>query len=234
MPYKLDDRELGVIEVRERRSSSRFSARWKEGGLVVITPVGISRHETLKAIDAMRAQLLARRPAAMFEIGHPLQFDGGITYHFESSQLHPNKIMLHPSDNGGVVSIGSNLHLGTPTADAAISRLLIMSAYRLAHIHILPRAAELAAGLKLKPAGWKIARGRHTLGTCSGRRIISLSSLLIFLPQELRDYIIYHELAHLTEMNHSQRFHRLCNLYCGGREAELTRRLRNHRWQILR
>ena len=120
MPYNLDDRELGVIEVRERRGSSRFSARWKEGGLVVITPVGVSRNETLKAIDAMRARLLARRPAAMFEIGHPLQLDGEITYHFESSQLHPDKIMLHPSDNGGVVSIGSNLQLGTPATDAAI------------------------------------------------------------------------------------------------------------------
>ena len=74
--------------------------------------------------------------------------------------------MLHPSDNGGVVSIGSNLQLGTPATDAAISRLLIMSAYRLAHIHILPRAAELAAGLKLKPAGWKIATGRRNLRNC--------------------------------------------------------------------
>jgi hypothetical protein len=56
----------------------------------------------------------------------------------------------------------------------------------------------------------------------------------VFLPQELRDLIILHELAHLSEMNHSPRFHALLDTYLDGREALLRNLLRNYAWPILR
>lgn len=58
--------------------------------------------------------------------------------------------------------------------------------------------------------------------------------MLVFLPQELRDYIICHELAHLSEMNHSPRFHALLDSYLDGREAMLAARLRAYSWPVLR
>lgn len=234
MTYVITDSELGDIIVRDRRGSSRFSARWKNGRLEVITPVGVSRSETVRAIEAMRTHLVVRRPLAMFEIGRPLQLDGGIAYQFEVSQLHPDRIYLHPSPAGGVIAVGSDLKVGEPAVDGAISRLLIKSANILAPIYILPRARQIAASLGLQVTDWKISNGHHTLGTCSSRQVIKLSSLLIFLPQALRDYIVCHELAHLTEMNHSPRFHDLCNRYCDGHEADLIKALNAYRWPILR
>lgn len=47
---------------------------------------------------------------------------------------------------------------------------------------------------------------RSKWGSCSGNTIINLSTRLLFAPEEVQDYVMIHELAHLKEMNHSQKF----------------------------
>lgn len=50
-------------------------------------------------------------------------------------------------------------------------------------------------------------------GSCSSRGNINLSTRLLFAPQEVQDYVILHELAHLVEHNHSDRFWALVKQY---------------------
>ena len=77
---------------------------------------------------------------------------------------------------------------------------------RRARIELPGRTWELAAetGVDVKQVSVRNQRSRW--GSCSAGGTISLNWRLVQTPDTVRDYIIFHELMHLREMNHSARF----------------------------
>ena len=89
------------------------------------------------------------------------------------------------------------------------------------------RTLELARFHGITIGRVSVRNQRSRWGSCSRRGTISLNWRLVQTPVFVRDYIILHELAHVKEMNHSQRFwrevERLCPNY-----GEAERWLRGH------
>lgn len=54
--------------------------------------------------------------------------------------------------------------------------------------------------------GVKLKHTHSRWGSCSTTGNINLSTRLLFAPDDVIDYVIIHELAHLLEFNHSKRF----------------------------
>ena len=56
------------------------------------------------------------------------------------------------------------------------------------------------------PIAVKINGAKTRWGSCSGKRNLNFSWRLIMADDDVIDYVVVHELAHITEMNHSARF----------------------------
>lgn len=92
---------------------------------------------------------------------------------------------------------------------------------RRGRIELPARTWELSAltGVEVKLVTVRNQRSRW--GSCSANGTISLNWRLVQTPDFVRDYIVYHELMHLREMNHSTRFWARVEEVCPGwRDAE--------------
>jgi predicted metal-dependent hydrolase len=77
---------------------------------------------------------------------------------------------------------------------------------RLAKIHLTERAARHAGVMNVSPTAVRINGAKTRWGSCSSKKSLNFSWRLIMADDEAIDYVVVHELAHITEMNHSARF----------------------------
>lgn len=79
---------------------------------------------------------------------------------------------------------------------------------------VLPeKVSHFSRAMALFPTGMTITAAKTRWGSCSGKNRLSFPYRLMLLPDELIDYIVVHELAHIREKNHSSRFYALVEQY---------------------
>lgn len=225
------DPELGEIRLRVNVRAARFIARWRAGHVELTVPPKAALSDLKSVIESLKPRLLAKRPTVQYSIGQIVTLDG-LSIAIDRQSLRPDSIIVRASIPLSRVSVGSGIDLSDAEAKERIAAAMLKIAHRLAPQLLFPRAREIAEALGCSPAGWRLGSGRRVLGTCRSDRTIRISSACVFLPAELRDYIVCHELAHLSEMNHGPKFHEVCNRYCGGRERELIAELRRFKWPV--
>jgi len=77
-----------------------------------------------------------------------------------------------------------------------------------------PRLLELAARHGLTVARVSIRNQRWRWGSCSRSGHICLNWRLVTMPDDVRDYVLIHELMHLKRLDHSPKFWRLVAAAC--------------------
>ena len=83
-----------------------------------------------------------------------------------------------------------------------------------------PRVSRLAAQLGVT-YGRITIRSQHTRwGSCSARGNLNFNCLLMLCPEEVRDYVILHELCHRKELNHSPAFWAEVEKACPGYRSQ--------------
>ena len=115
----------------------------------------------------------------------------------------------------GVIHVGPE-QIKTPDSDdfrPVIQKHLL----KLAKRELLARVQELARIHAVNVVRVSVRNQKSRWRSCSRKGTFSLKWRLIQTPDYVRDYIIFHELAHRKQMNHSNRFwaevERLCPDY---------------------
>lgn len=190
--------EDGAIEVRAPLGlAEQRIARWVQTRTAWIAEA----RERVSRRARMRADPIASPGAAAWFLGQPLQLSliagRRIGVHREQDQLH--------------------ITLPSPLVPAQAARALDRWYLQQARI-LFDDRFDLGVkrfrdrfGDAAQPHSLKLRRMRRRWGSCNRSGVITLNRELIKLPLALVDYVIAHELCHLLEFNHSQRFYRLLN-----------------------
>ena len=94
---------------------------------------------------------------------------------------------------------------------------------------VLPvRLAELARIYSFEYNQVRIKNNVSNWGSCSRKGNINLNLNLMRVPEDLRDYVMLHELCHLRHPNHGPAFHALLESLCPGHRTK-EKELRKYR-----
>lgn len=126
------------------------------------------------------------------------------------------EIMESPRPSGSIKLLPEGvLHLHLPTApnydrQKLIRKLLIVFFQK----YFLPDISRTVSHFNQlhfqKPINSvRLKYNKSNWGSCSTGKNLNFSVRLFFAPQDVIDYVVIHELAHLEEMNHSPRFWRI-------------------------
>lgn len=234
---------LGDIKIRRNASAQRIVARWHGTNLCITIPAMTPPAMLNEFLEKFRDRLLAAKPSPCYSMGQVIdcaEVDFSIvqsTVPSDTIDVFSNGVIEHPQRGK---HINYYIKLSAPAVPVmhravvqqAIYTQLMGCASHATRRFVLPFAERVAAEFDCRPKGWSVKESRTKLGSCSNRGNIVLSPRLIFLPEDLRRYVVCHELAHLTHLDHSPAFHELCNRYCRGAERQLEARLRAFQFPI--
>jgi predicted metal-dependent hydrolase len=219
MPEGLEHADLvlpngRVIAYAIRTSPKTRSLRLKlsaREGLVVVAPPTLDRPRLL-ALVGSRAGWIAERLAAFDAVrdligveltARPQSFDLpalGESWRVEYQSTRARTVGARIDRPGRILVTGAVDEV--EACHAALRRWLARHAAEA----LLPWLKCLADRAGVRYAGVTIKNQRTRWGSCSAARRISLNCKLLFLERDLVRYVMQHELCHLLEHNHSDRF----------------------------
>jgi predicted metal-dependent hydrolase len=206
-----------VVFVRSRRARRYRLTLRRDGTAIATIPVRGSEGEAQRFVEqhvpwlerARERQRRRPRAAAVWHVGTSILWRG------EMAEIRVALEGERPS-----VCLAADV-FRVPTLGGDLRTALEAQFTRRARIELSARTWELSAVTGADVKNVVVRNQRSRWGSCSANGTISLNWRLVQAPDFVRDYIIYHELMHLLEMNHSARFwahvERVCPAW---REAE--------------
>lgn len=212
-----------TIAVRRSRRARRATLRIPTGGEPVVTaPLAMSDaviDRFVRGHTGWLADKLSRRPQAVaFADGvvFPLR---GVDHRIRHHPGRRGTVWVEEEDGDRLFCVAGEVrHLARRVSDGL---------KRMAREDLQEASLRHAATVGRKVTGVRVRDTRSQWGSCTRTGALSYSWRLILAPPFVLDYVAAHEVAHLVEHNHSDRFWRLTE-ELAPRTPEARRWLRAH------
>ncbi len=212
---EVGERKIPTKIYTEMRRGVRFSLG-KNGAILrmpVLLPPGLKQQEMERFKAWVTEKIVEKGPENSHSLGKTYQ-DGD---HLQvGGRIYSLKIDWTTNRTHAARLHSKTIHLRLTQSDSETNRLKVVRQLlsrvvaqdfqsemeRRVHElnHLFFQKPVKSVVLKYNTSNW---------GSCSSASNINLSTCLLFAPDDVVDYVIIHELAHLVEMNHSSRFWKL-------------------------
>ncbi len=205
-------KDIGEITIRKNKRSKSLRATAKSNGEISVTiPYYASYKEALNFIISNKNKILEIKEKVQ---QHKIEYEKYEIGKVYKTKLHTVSLISSEKSRMSVQQKDKEIKIGFPKRVNDIPdnaqkevRDIFREIYRMeAKMFMIPRTYMLAEkfGLRFNRVTIKSAKTRW--GSCSSKNNINLNLNLMRLPEQLIDYVILHELAHLKHPNHSSNF----------------------------
>lgn len=202
-------KDVGQVTITKRRNSKNIRLTVKPPGRIQVSiPIYTSYKTALafvtnnkKWIDAKIAAQQEKQPQCNFQIGQVYQ-----TAYHKIHFLSTSNERWHYKQQGNNIQLYAPTSFKKETHEAHFRSFIIEVLRKEAKATLPTEVHKLALQFDLTVNKVFVKNLRSIWGSCSGLNNINLNIHLMRLPEELRQYVICHELAHLRVRNHSADF----------------------------
>jgi predicted metal-dependent hydrolase len=197
VPDLLADGEIASVRVRRNPRARRISVRVdaSDGSIALTVPWHTSVERGIGFARGQREWLKAR----LADIPQRVEFAPGSRFSYRGQEVGVARAERGPTRlEGGVLHVA-----GAPEFAARRVRDWLKAQARRT---LAEKAHALAARTGRKVAAIRIRDTRTRWGSAASDGTLAFSWRLVLAPPEVLDYVVAHEVAHLTHMNHSADF----------------------------
>ncbi|OZG42612.1 metal-dependent hydrolase [Aeromonas sp. A35_P] len=228
MHFRYGDEQITVERVKRLQATGRVLIKVHPDCRVIASAPEDADNEAVLSAVKKRGRWIyeqLRDFRKQLEFTTARQYISGESHYYLGKQ-YLLKVIEAPEQVQSVKLLGGKLEVSVRTKSADKVKALLADWYK-------ARARELFAkrlDAMLEQALWvderpplRILTMQTQWGSCSPNGRITLNPHLVKAPRECIDYVILHELCHIAEHNHSERFYRLMGQVMPGWEKTKAR-----------
>jgi len=192
---------IDYVLMRSKRKTVGLYVR--DGCLEVRAPLIMPKRDIDKIVASKEAWIKEK----LAKSGEQAQQRENFTLNYGDLVTYFGKQYPITAKTGGRVGFDDECFYMPPDLSQEQIKYACVQIYRLlAKRDLTNKVIDFAKQMSVTPIAVKINGAKTRWGSCSGKKSLNFSWRLIMADEGVVDYVVIHELAHITEMNHSERF----------------------------